>query len=162
MKYLAFFAAIAIFVCVNCKPPIFSEIPYIEFRSLEKIDNGKGYDDKAILSFYFEDGDGDIGLEGKVPDTLATDDDYNLFILYNEKQDGNFVLIKPNPPSNARIPPLSYSVPESISGIISIETVINHFSSIKYDTVRLDFYIVDRKKHKSNIATTGEFIVKKK
>jgi hypothetical protein len=113
------------------------------------------------LKFYFEDGDGDIGLDGNIPDTLATDDDYNLFILYHEKQNGNFVLVKPAITMNGRIPPLSYTVPESISGIISYEIFINNYGS-KYDTVRFDFYITDRKKHKSNTETTGEIIIKKR
>jgi len=161
IKYFSIFTLLAIFVCLGCKSPSFPEIPYIEFRSLEKIDNASGYDDKGMLNFYFEDGDGDIGMEGNIPDTLATEDDYNFFIEYYEKQNGDFVLVKPEITMNARIPPLSYSVPESISGIISIEIFINNTFS-KHDTVRFDFYIVDRKKNKSNIATTGEVMIKKR
>jgi len=160
MKHLSIFTIIAIFVCFGCNRITFSEVPYIEFRSLEKINNGYGYDDKAILSFYFKDGDGDIGLEGNIPDTLATEDDYNLFIDYYEKQHGNFVLVKPVITMNGRIPPLSYTVPESISGILKVEIFINNYAS-RYDTVRFDFHIVDRKKNKSNIASTSEILIKK-
>ena len=157
-QYLPVFAMIAILLCCACHKPTFSEVPYIEFLSLEKMDNS--LDGQVILNFYFEDGDGDIGLEGNISDTLATEDDYNLFINYYEKQNGNFVLLKTDLPLNARIPPLSYSVPESISGTISIKTYINPLSI--YDTARFDFYIVDRKKNKSNIATTDEIMIKKK
>jgi uncharacterized protein YwqG len=157
LKHFSIFTVIAMTVCIGCKPPVFSEVPYIEFRSLEKIDNNSGYDDEGILKFYFEDGDGDIGLEENIPDTL---DNYNFFIEYYEKQNGNFVLVEPKITMNARIPPLSYTVPESISGIISIKRFINNNVS-KYDTVKFDFYIVDRKKNRSNTATTGEIIIKK-
>ena len=161
IKCLFILIVTAFFVFGSCKRSAFSDIPHIEFRNLEKIDNGFGYDDKGRITFYFEDGDGDIGLEGNIPDTLATENDYNFFIKYYEKQNGKFELVKPAITLNARIPPLSYTIPESISGIISVETFINNYAS-KYDTVKFDFYIVDRKKHSSDTATTGEVIIKKK
>ena len=161
MKRLSIFTIIAVFTCLGCNRITFSETPYIEFQSLEKIDNGFGYDDKAVLSFYFEDGDGDIGLEGNIQDSLATEDDYNFFVQYYEKQNGDFVLVIPKITMNSRIPPLSKNVPETISGIISNEIFINNMES-KYDTVRFDFFITDRKNNRSNLASTGEVIIKKK
>lgn len=46
----------------------YSVIPRIEFVSLEKIPNTSGSDDKGMLIFYFEDGDGDIGLNSEGDD----------------------------------------------------------------------------------------------
>ena len=47
----------------GCHPkPHYSEVPYIEFVRLDKVDNGTGKDDQANLVVYFHDGDGDIGL----------------------------------------------------------------------------------------------------
>ncbi|MDR3047642.1 MAG: hypothetical protein LBU51_08555 [Bacteroidales bacterium] len=145
---------------LSCNRKRYSDIPRIEFVSLEKIANSISFDDKGILTFYFEDGDGDIGIDTSTPDSLLTDDDYNLFIIYYEKQNGQFKQVIPSMTMNARIPPLSYSIPESIDGTIDIEIYINNFAS-PYDTVKFDFYITDITKHKSNIASTGEVIIKK-
>ena len=41
----------------------YSIVPHIEFVSLEKIDDGTGHDNQAELTIYFQDGDGDIGLD---------------------------------------------------------------------------------------------------
>ncbi len=144
----------------GCNRIKFSEVPLIKFQNLEKIDNGFGYDDQGVLNFYFEDGDGDIGIEGNILDSLATEDDFNFFIEYYEKQNGKFVRVEPSVTMNARIPPLSYTIPESISGTISVQIYINNYASL-YDTVKFDFYIIDQAKNKSNIATTGEVIIKK-
>jgi len=77
-----------ILVQVSCKKKEnFSDIPYIEFVSFAKIQTSTGVDDKGILEFSFTDGDGDIGLHNW--DTVAPYD-YNLFISYFEKQNGEF------------------------------------------------------------------------
>lgn len=139
----------------------YSVIPRIEFVSLEKIPNTSGSDDKGMLIFYFEDGDGDIGLNSE-GDNLRPPFDtssiyyYNFFIHYYEKQNGTFVRVDLPAEQHARIPRLSNRPPESINGhICQIELFINNITSI-YDTIRFEFYIVDRALNHSNIITTPE------
>lgn len=59
IKY--FFVLISIPILFGCyREQEISEVPYIEFRNLSYIP-GQSYD-SLVLSFYFEDGDGDVGL----------------------------------------------------------------------------------------------------
>lgn len=141
----------------------FSVIPYIEFVSLEKIDDGTGHDSQATLTIYFHDGDGDIGLDDTDRNPVFSIDStyyYNFFIDFYEKQHGEWVKLEFPTPLHARIPHLSDNVPESIEGKLSILTYINNPTSV-YDTVMLSCYIVDRALHHSDTITTPEIIVKK-
>lgn len=147
-----------------CKPPEkFSEVPHIEFVSIDKVDNGTGKDDQAYLVIYFQDGDGDIGLSSADTTGAFSMDStyyYNFFIDFYEKQNGEWVLINLPTPLHARVPYLSNDVPESIEGEISILTYINNYFS-PYDTVKLRCQLVDRALHQSNIIETPEIIVNK-
>lgn len=165
MKRLFLILGIILFLA-SCTPedkyPI---IPRIQFVGIEKIPNEYGFDYKANLSFYFEDGDGDIGLDNttedlKPPFDTASIYHYNFFISYYEKQNGEFVKVDLPAEQNARIPRLSNNTPESINGDINVEIFINNITS-PYDTVRFEFYILDRALHKSNIITTPEIIIDK-
>lgn len=165
MKKLLVFVGL-ITVLFSCEPedkyPI---IPHIQYVALEKIANDYGYDYKAILKFYFEDGDGDLGLDDTTEDMQPPFDNssiyhYNFFISYYEKQNGTFVKVDLPAEQNARIPRLSTSSSESIDGEIAIEIFINNFTST-YDTVRFEFFIVDRALHHSNTVTTPEIIINK-
>lgn len=141
----------------------YSIIPYIEFVSLEKIDNGTGHDSQAELTLYFHDGDGDVGLDETDKNPVFAVDSpyyYNLFIDFYEKQHGEWVKLEFPTPLHARVPHLSNDVPESIEGKLSIVTYINNPMS-PYDTVQLSCYLVDRALHHSDTVFTPEIIVQK-
>lgn len=141
----------------------FSEVPNIRFVSIEKIDDGSGKDNQALLVVHFEDGDGDIGLgDADTTGVFSIDSAfyYNFFIDFYEKQKGEWVLVELPTPLHSRVPYLSYEVPESIEGEISILTYINNFFS-PYDTIKLKCRLVDRALHVSNEIETPEIIVKK-
>lgn len=141
----------------------YSIIPYIEFLSLEKVDNGTGHDSQATLTIHFQDGDGDIGLDDRDKNPVFAIDSpyyYNFFIDFYEKQQGEWVKIDLPTPLHARVPHLSEDVPESIEGKLSIVTYINNPMS-SYDTVRLSCYLVDRALHHSDTIVTPEIIVNK-
>ena len=142
---------IALF-CACRKPVIYSDIPEIKLISFEKyqdevIQNG------ALLVFSFQDGDGDIGLDGNETPS------YNFFCDYYEKRNGVFEKVDSierqdgtmEPFSlNARIPRLSKLPEESINGEISLKMFLK---KSPYDTIQLKFYIMDRKLNKSNVET---------
>lgn len=141
----------------------FSKIPHIEFVSVEKVDNGTNSDSQADLTIYFQDGDGDIGLNETNNNPIFSIDSpyyYNFFIHLYEKQDGEWIKMELPTPLHARIPYLSNDVPESIEGKLTIRTFINNPNSI-FDTVRLSCYIVDRALNHSDTIITPEIIVKK-
>jgi len=155
---------LCVLLCVACKRPTpFSEVPYIEFVGIEKVDNGTGVDDQADLTLYFHDGDGDIGLESGDTSGVFSKDSayyYNLFINFYEKQHGEWVQVELPTPLHARLPYLSHDLPESIEGNITITTFINNYYS-PYDTIKLSCQLVDRALNTSNIVETSEIIVRK-
>ena len=149
---------------IGChREPKYSVVPHIEFVSLEKVDNGSGHDSQAELTIYFQDGDGDIGLDETDRDPVFSVDSpyyYNFFIYLYEKQNGEWVELELPTPLHSRVPHLSDDVPESIEGNLSILTYINNPYS-NYDTVRLSCYLVDRALNHSDTIITPEIIVKK-
>lgn len=148
----------------GCHPkPHYSEVPYIEFVRLDKVDNGTGKDDQANLVVYFHDGDGDIGLTSSDTTGAFSRDSvyyYNFFIDYYEKQHGQWVLVDLPTPLHARLPYLSDNIPESIEGEITILTFINNYFST-FDTIKLQCKLVDRALHESNTIETPEIIINK-
>ena len=153
---IGFLVAVFVLVTTGCRrEPKYSEVPHIEFVSIEKIDNGTGHDSQAELTIYFQDGDGDIGLDETDRNPVFAVDS-----PYYEKQDGEWVELELPTPLHSRIPHLSDDVPESIEGKLSIVTFINNPNS-PYDTVRLSCFLVDRALHHSDTIITPEIIVKK-
>ena len=158
---IVFLLVIATFSCR--REPKYSIVPHIEFVSLEKVDNGTGHDSQAELTIYFQDGDGDIGLDNTDRDSVFRVDSpyyYNFFIDFYEKQQGEWVKIDLPTPLHSRVPHLSDNVPESIEGKLTILTYVNNPFS-PYDTVRLTCWLVDRALHHSDTIVTPEIIVKK-
>ena len=163
MRKLLLVGLLAALLCSCHHREKYSEVPHIEFVRLEKVDNGTGVDNQANLVIHFQDGDGDIGLNDE--DTLGVFSPdsthyYNFLINYYEKQNGEWVLVVPPTPLHARIPRLSYDVPESIEGEITVLTFINNYSS-PYDTIKLSCCLLDRALHESNVIETPEIIVNK-
>jgi hypothetical protein len=141
------------------KPIVYSDIPHIELRDFIKYKEYKvvGRDtlliDGATLIFYFQDGEGDIGLNEE--DTAQ----YNLFIDYYEKQDSVFVKIDSVEKNNkmepfilhSRFPRLSKLPQESIHGVITHFMYEYYYDKSTTDSIKLKFFITDRKFNKSNV-----------
>lgn len=140
----------------------YSDIPHIEFISLESINDGSS-DMDVRLTFKFQDGNGDIGLDDddtETPFDTASVYYYNCFISYFEKQNGEFVEVELPFTMNMRIPRLSKYDKESIEGEIYMDLYANNPFS-KFDTIRYEVFIVDRALNHSNTITTSEYIVSK-
>lgn len=135
--------------------------PRIEYRSFEIFDTTDILGNEAKggrLKFYFEDGDGDMGLaepEGIMSDTS------NLFFTLYRKHNGEMFLAPPNDP----LKPSSYRIPymfrlgqnKILRGTVSVTLFYLFYSTA--DTIRYDFHIKDRADNVSNIESTGEIIV---
>jgi len=160
-KYQVIFL-IALFTLGSCtKIEHLSPIPSISFTSFAIFDTTDilGNESKAgRLKFYFEDGDGDIGL--KVP-SGGLADSTNLFFTLYRKIDGIME------PANADDPlyPSSYRIPymvrlgqnKILRGTVSVTFLYLFYSPT--DTIQYDFYIKDRDQHESNVATTSEIVI---
>lgn len=164
MKYLlptVFFLFALILLSTSCEkirqlPPE----PVIEFRQFSMYDSidPLGNNSKVgILEFYFEDGDGDLGLEEGTDDE---NDTVNLFFTLYRKTDGVFTEVTtedddPNYPSGYRIP---YLEREGQNKVLqgTAEITFFYFFYDPADTIRYDFYIKDRAGNESNVETTCE------
>ena len=151
---------LAFSIFLSCeKVESISDIPYIEFKSFDLRDTVDilGNEIKiGELVFKFEDGDGDIGIEQ--PDSVYfIDPAYNLFFTLFEKIDGEFVEVEETEletPLNYRIPFIeNIGQNKTLRGEIKVEF---YYLLMLYDTVKYEFYIIDRAEHQSNVETTRE------
>lgn len=146
--------------------------PAIEFLDFTLLRDAQGLDQRGVLRFGFSDGDGNIGLFDN--DTLPPFD-YNLFIRYFERQNGEFrevFLITPTYINdstivydtsnfNGRIPDLMPAGKnKAISGEIEDTLFVNNPLST-FDTIMFEVYIQDRDLNKSNVIQTPAIVIKK-
>lgn len=155
---------------VSCrKVEKYPPIPQIQYMGFEKIYNPDlEIYDRGVLSFSFQDGDGDIGLNSTdtfPPFNASSQYHYNLIITYYEMQNGvikEVPILWYNPQTeqydtltlSARIPNLTPDgINKSISGEIYDTLFIYNFNS-SFDTISFDAYIFDRALNASNTIST--------
>jgi hypothetical protein len=159
-KYFILVVLIAIFAGSCRKIEQLPPEPSIEFLSFAVFDtmdilgnSCKG----GRLNFYFEDGDGNLGLE--TPEAGETDTT-NLFLTLYRKTHGIMVEVPDGDilkPSNYRIPYMERTGQNKIlRGTVSVTFIYWFYSTADTDTLRYDFYIKDRADNISNTASTSE------
>jgi len=138
-----------------------SPVPRIEFKSFAVFDTVDllGNDAKGgRLKFYFEDGDGNIGLNEPTEEEPDTN---NLFMTLYRKTNG---IMNPAP-YNDPLEPSDYRIPymerlgqnKILKGEIAVTLLYLFYS--ENDTIRYDFYIKDRSGNSSNTASTCEIVL---
>jgi hypothetical protein len=162
IKYLVIIL-IAILALGSCRkieqlPPI-PNIEYTSFAIFDTIDilgnSAKG----GRLNFYFEDGDGDLGL--KPPLENQPDNTTNMFFTLFRKTDGIMVPATEDDP----LYPSSYRIPymerlgqnKILKGTISVTFLYLFYYTT--DTIRYDFSIQDRALNESNTVSTSEIVL---
>ena len=151
-------AVAAILLYAACEPlEKVSEVPEIQFKSFTmfELDTLDIRIKAGELVFNFIDGDADVGIiKGR-----EGDDTLNLFLFPYSKLDGEYDSI------DAATYGRSYAIlndedlvrvgqNKTIKGEIKLQ--IYYFLDPPYDTIRYDFFILDRAGHKSNIETTSD------
>ncbi|MBL7113849.1 MAG: hypothetical protein ISS19_18065 [Bacteroidales bacterium] len=134
------------------------DTPFIEFKDFTLEESVDDLGNEIILGellFFFQDGDGDVGLHE--PDTVFPGDSsqYNLLFTMFKKEDQEYIQLTEDDLGS----PLYYRIPfieregqnKTLKGEIEVTF---EYLTIEYDTIRYTFYIVDREKHKSNSDTT--------
>jgi hypothetical protein len=152
---------LTLFMMISCgKLEQRPETPHIEFRSFTVFDTTDilGNDSKGgRLKFYFEDGDGDVGLEPPEGENI---DSTNLFFTMYRKVNDTMVEIPEDDilhPSDYRIPYMEREGQNKIlKGTISVTFLYLFYSPTDTDTVRYDFFIKDRAGNLSNTESTSE------
>lgn len=112
------------------------------------------------LEFYFEDGDGDLGLNAPA-DNVA--DSTDLYLTLFRKKEGIMVASKDK--FDVLLPYPSYRIPymerlgvnKILKGTISVSFLYMFYS--QDDTIKYDFYIKDRAENVSDTASTCEIPV---
>jgi len=157
-RLISILVALLVFSLFSCRkieklPPE----PMIEFRSFSLFDTIDILGNAAKagkLTFYFEDGDGDLGLPH--PDTTGSSTASNLFLQLFRQTDGEFVPVTmsdPLYPSEYRIPYMETPGQNKIlRGTIDVTLIYFFYNPL--DTLYYDFWIRDRSGHDSNTATT--------
>lgn len=138
--------------------PARPRIEFTNFKIFDTVDilgnSAKG----GRLKFYFEDGDGNLGLQD--PSGNQTDS-ANMFFTLFRKKGGKMVLAAPNDP----LQPSDYRIPYMIrmgqnkilKGTISVTFLYLFYT--KADTIKYSFHIKDRAQNVSNEESTGEIVV---
>jgi hypothetical protein len=138
-----------------------SPVPSIRFNSFTIFDTLDILGNKSKggkLNFFFEDGDGDIGLNVPSADQA---DSTNLFFTLYRKTDGIMIPAAKNDP----LYPSEYRIPymvrlgqnKILRGTVSVTFLYLFYSPT--DTIKYDFKIKDRALHESNVAFTSEIII---
>lgn len=135
--------------------------PHIEYRSFEVFDTTDILGNEAKggrLKFYFEDGDGDVGMN---PPTSELEDTSNLILTLYRKTRGEMIPAQSNDPlwpSSYRIPYMERTGQNKIlKGIVDVTFLYLFYKPT--DTIMYDFYIKDRAMNESNVASTNEIIL---
>jgi len=160
-KYLVILLIVMTFLASCRKLEELPAVPHIEFTSFAIFDtidilgnSAKG----GRLKFYFEDGDGNIGL--KAPSVFQIDTT-NMFFTLFRKTGG---IMEPAPDTDP-LKPSSYRIPymervgqnKILRGTISVTFLYLFYN--QGDTIKYDFYIKDRDYNVSNTASTGEIVL---
>jgi hypothetical protein len=138
--------------------PASPRIEYTSFAIFDTLDILGNHSKGGRLKFYFEDGDGNLGL---APPTGNQTDSTNLFLTLFRKIDGVMVRADENDPLN----PSPYRIPymvrlgqnKILKGTISVTFLYLFYSPS--DTIKYNFYIKDRAENLSNIASTNEIVL---
>ncbi len=166
MRKTGIILSIATFVIMlSCEKIVpVDPVPAITFKSfeLEKVTGDIGtYSGKLVFSFI--DGDGDIGLY--YYDTLNADSTlkYNLFLFPYAKIDTQYAEIDI---SNLEVPPfyrIEYDPKmervgqnKTLKGDITLDINYLEQKPFNSDTIRYEFYMVDRAGNQSNTAVTSD------
>jgi hypothetical protein len=156
LHYLTPAVILAALVFSTCEPiEKVSDVPEIKFKSFTLYDRDTlGFQIKAgEMIFSFIDGNADFGVKENSVDTL------NLFLLPFHKVNMAYE------PLNVDTFGRKYAVMndealvrvgqnKTVKGEIKLQ--VYYFVIPPFDTIRYDFYIVDRAGNKSNVASTSD------
>jgi hypothetical protein len=147
-----------VFLAVSCgKIRTLPEEPHIEYTNFKVFDTVDILGNSAKggrLKFYFEDGNGDVGLP---PPDADSADSTDLFLTLYRINDGIRTLAPdddPLKPTNYRIPYMKRDGQNQIlQGTIAVTFFYLFYN--EDDTISYDFFIKDRAGNISNTDSTG-------
>ncbi|MCK4665037.1 MAG: hypothetical protein KAT68_19370 [Bacteroidales bacterium] len=163
MKIKYFHISVLLIILISLlscsKDPVYSNIPNIEYKDfylyydIDALGNKELYGE---LVFSLIDGNGDIGYEEY--DTLSTNDTSKVYTKLYIKIDGEFQDTSLITTLNYRIP---YITPEGKNKTLKAEVKRKFEYSATFfgDTIKYEFYVIDRALNKSNIEQTPAIVL---
>ena len=165
MKAIKYLVIITLFILAlgSCRkieqlPPV----PLIKFTRFSVFDTTTllGNFKAGRLEFYFEDGDGDLGLAPPVGTETDTTD---LYITLFRKKGG--IMVASGDKNDVLLPYPAYRIPymerlgvnKILKGTISVSFLYMFYNT--GDTIKYDFYVKDRALNESNLESTSEIVV---
>lgn len=139
-------SAIGFYSCV--KNDNFEDIPVLNFEEYVVFKNNQNTVDSASFKFSFKDGDGDLGS--------LDSDDFNCFLIYEEKYGDSSVNFSDIANREYRLPKLTpnsrdKNIEGSVILILKPAPIFNVFSDSAY---RYTCYLIDRAGNPSNNIST--------
>jgi len=157
LNWLVIFVLFLLLLASCGKIQVLPDIPSINFTNFSIYDTTDALGNVVkggTLTFYFQDGDGDVGLQ---PPTDSQSDSINLFLtLYRVKngKTGKAPNTDPLTPTGFRIPYMDRPGQNKIlKGVIEVDFTYLFYSG--QDTIKYHFWIRDRAGHVSNVDSTG-------
>ncbi len=130
--------------------------PIILEGSYYLLQNEQGEDTTLVLKFTFTDGDGNVGLS---PSDTSAPIDTNVKIDYFEKIDGIFTkILIPGTTDTLNFNSRIKEFGSRTSTKAEVEVKVN-ISVVLADTVKFDYYILDKDLNKSNTISTGTIVL---
>lgn len=152
------------------KEPDYSDVPEISFKEIRKITLpagtgvGQGVRDSVILSIYFQDGDGDLGVNPNdtinTPKNIRSVKNYEVKVL--RQTQGKFVEAELQVPLSGFFPPLRLDKKKGpIEGTLDLSQIFfeDLFNKNKRDTLKFEIRIKDRLLNTSNAIQTNAILL---
>lgn len=151
-------ATIIIIMPLSCKKivtlPPEPLISFTDFRMFDSTDILGNSHKAGVLEFYFEDGDGDVGLLQPFPGDPNPDTTNLTFHLF-KKENGIFSV--PDDTIGYRVPYIPrIGQNKTLQGDIQITFLYIGFDEI--DTIKYEFFLEDRAGNISNISESCEIV----
>ena len=152
LKNLLFIIILGFTLSACNKLETYDDRPIIISNSYSLLKSDTGKDTTLLLTFTYTDGDGNVGLSES--DTMPPYN-ANVMIDYFEKIDGKFtkILIPGTTDTlnfNSRIKKFGSGNPTKAEVTVNVNIAI-----LLADTVKFEYYLLDKKLNKSNTVSTG-------
>lgn len=155
-KFLIIFSILLLVGFSSCfKPDVYPPEPHIDLIKFVYVDTVDALDNIVLngtLTFYFVDGNGDIGYDTSSPIKNT------IFMEKYAIRNGEEVLLDLQVPLHFYVPIFENSDPDmALKGEMIVKD-INEIVPFSDDTIMYKFYIIDRAGNKSNEESTGYLI----
>jgi hypothetical protein len=145
---IVFVLCLITFVSSCRKGGDFEDIPSVDYKDYEFVEEPSTNRNSFVLNLYFTDGDGDIGEPEGTPFDTCAESGYNLRLRYFERVNNTYKEIFPLDeclPFHSQIPDITPEGQNKIlEGDIFVTFPFAGFPQNATDSIKFEFVLVDR------------------